>query len=159
VLDDAWWERVDLTIKILDPIISLLQFANTENPILGEVYEGWDSMIESMRTIILQIESLEYGTLAKIFFTTIQDILIRRWNKNCTTLHCLAHSLNPKYYSNEWLSGGTSHRFPPHMDHELSEGRKEAFRRLYQDRASFDEVEAGFMDFSTANGRFLAMMC
>ena len=24
VLDDAWWERVDLTIKIMDPIIFFL---------------------------------------------------------------------------------------------------------------------------------------
>ena len=119
VLDDAWWERVDLTIKIMEPIISLLRFADTDKPILGEVYEGWDSMIESMRTIILQNESPEYGTPTEIFFTTIQDILISRWNKNCTPLHCLAHSLNPKYYSSEWLSGGTSRRFPPHMDHEL----------------------------------------
>jgi hypothetical protein len=154
VLDDAWWERVDLTIKIMEPIISLLQFADTDKPILGEVYEGWDSMIESMRTIILQNESLEYGTPAEIFFTTIQDILISRWNKNCTPLHYLAHSLNPKYYNNEWLSGGTSRRFLSHMDHELSKGRKEAFRQIYQDRASFDEVEAGFIDFSTANERF-----
>jgi hypothetical protein len=138
----------------MDPIISLLRFADTYKPILREVYEGWDSMIESMRTIILQNESLEYGTPAEIFFTTIQGILISKWNKNCTHLHCLAHSLNPKYYNSEWLSGGTSHRFSPHMDHELSEGRKEAFRRLYEDRASFDEVEAGFIDFSTASGRF-----
>ena len=47
VLDDAWWERVDLIIQIMDPIISLLRFADTDKPILGEVYEGWDSMIES----------------------------------------------------------------------------------------------------------------
>jgi hypothetical protein len=40
------------------------------------------------------------------------------------------------------------------MDHELSEGRKEAFRRIYQDRAFFDEVEVGFIDFSTTSGRF-----
>jgi hypothetical protein len=111
-------------------------------------------MIESVRTIILQNEAPEYGTPAEIFFTTIQDILINRWNKNCTPFHCLAHSLNPKYYSSEWLSGGTSRRFPPRMDHELSKGREEAFRRIYQDRASFDEVEAGFIDFSTARGRF-----
>jgi len=45
------------------------------------------------------------------------------------------------------------------MDHDLSDGRKETFRRLYHDRVSFDEVEAGFIDFSTASGRFLAMMC
>jgi hypothetical protein len=62
--------------------------------------------------------------------------------------------LNPKHYSSEWLNGETSRRFPPHTDHELSEGRKEAFRWLYQDRASPDEVEAGFVEFSTANERF-----
>jgi hypothetical protein len=62
MLDDAWWERVYLTIKIMDPIISLLRFENTNKPIPGDVYEGWDSMIESMRTIILQNESLKYGT-------------------------------------------------------------------------------------------------
>jgi hypothetical protein len=47
MLDDAWWESVDLTIKIMDPITSLLQFADIDKPVLGEVYEGWDSMIES----------------------------------------------------------------------------------------------------------------
>jgi hypothetical protein len=47
------------------------------------------------------------------------------------------------------ISTGTSRRFPSHMDHELSEGRKEAFRRIYHDRASFDEVEARFIDFSS----------
>ena len=120
MLYDAWWDRVDLTIKIMKPIISLLRFADTDKPILGEVYEGWESTIESMRTIILQNESLEYGTLTKIFFITIQDILITRWNKNCTPLHCLAHSLNPKYYSNDWLNGGPSCRFPLHMDGEIS---------------------------------------
>ena len=52
VLDDDWWERVDLTISIMEPIISLLRFAATNKPILGEVYEGWDSMIESMQTIV-----------------------------------------------------------------------------------------------------------
>ena len=88
----------------------------TNQPILGEVYEGWDSMIESVRNIILQSECLEYETSSEALFTTIQDILVSRWDKNCTPLDCLAHSLNPKYYSHEWLNGGLSHRFPPHMD-------------------------------------------
>ena len=42
MLDDGRWERVDLTIKIMDPIISLLRFADTDQPILGDVYEEWD---------------------------------------------------------------------------------------------------------------------
>jgi hypothetical protein len=40
------------------------------------------------------------------------------------------------------------------MDGEISQGRKDAFRRIYQDRASLDEVEEGFIEFSTSTGRF-----
>ena len=56
VWDDVWWERVDLTIKIEEPLISLLHFADTDQPILADVCEGWDSMIESMRTIVMENE-------------------------------------------------------------------------------------------------------
>jgi hypothetical protein len=93
--------EVDLTIKIIYPIISLLQAADMDQPILGNVYQGWDSMIESMKTVILQNECPEHATSAEILFTSIQDILITGWDKNCTPLHCLAHSLNPKYYNND----------------------------------------------------------
>jgi hypothetical protein len=71
VLDDGWWERVDLTIKIMDPIISLLRFANTDKPILGEIYEGRDSMIESVKTGILEHECPEYGTSGETLFATV----------------------------------------------------------------------------------------
>lgn len=101
VLDDAWWEKVDLIIRIMDPIISLLRFADTDKPILGEVYEGWDSMIKSVRRIILQSECPEYETSPEAFCDTIHDIIFNRWDKNCTPLHCLAHSLNSKYYNHE----------------------------------------------------------
>jgi hypothetical protein len=156
VLDDGWWERVNLSIKIMDPIISLLRFADTDKPILGDVYEGWDSMIESMKTIVMENESPEYGTSAESLWSTVQDILLSRWDKNCTPLHCLAHSLNPKFYSQEWLTAGVgpSPRFPPHMDGEISQGRKIAFRRIYQDRALLNEIEAGFAEFSTGTKRF-----
>lgn len=52
-----WWERVNLLIKIMDPIISLLRFADTDQRILGEVYEGWYSMIESVRSIIYKVSA------------------------------------------------------------------------------------------------------
>ena len=136
----------------MNPIISLLRFADIDQPILGEVYEEWDSMIESVRSIILQSECLEYETSPEAFFTTIQGILVSRWDKNCTPLHCLAHSLNPKYYSHEWLNGGLFRRFPPHMDGEISQGRREAFRRIYQDSALLAEVEDAFAEFSTRSG-------
>ena len=107
VLDDVWWERVDLTIKIMEPLIYLLHFTDTDQPILADVYEGWDSMIESMRTIVMENEFDEYETSVGNSWSTIQDILISRWDKNCTPLHCLAHSMNPKFHSHEWLNGGS----------------------------------------------------
>ncbi len=64
-------ERVDLIIQITDPIISLLRFADTDQPILGEVYDEWDSMIESVRSLILQSECPEYETAPKAFCGTI----------------------------------------------------------------------------------------
>ena len=138
----------------MDPIISLFRFEDIDQPILGEVYEGWGSMIESVRSIILQSECPEYETSSKAFFTTIQDILVSRWDKNYTPLHCLAHSLNPKYYSHEWLNGGPSCRFPPHMDGEISQGKKDAFKQVLPDRALLDEVEDAFAEFSTGTSRF-----
>eukprot|EP00253_Pinus_taeda_P032925 PITA_32925 len=99
-------------------------------------------------------ECPKYETSPEAFCDTIHDIFVSRWDRNCTPLHCLAHSLNPKYYSDEWLNGGPSHRFPPHMDGEISQGRKEAFRRIYQDSALLAEVEDAFAEFSTSSGRF-----
>ena len=40
------------------------------------------------------------------------------------------------------------------MDGEISQGRKIAFRRIFQDRASFLQVEEGFVEFSTGTRRF-----
>ena len=40
------------------------------------------------------------------------------------------------------------------MDREISQGRKTTFRRLLHDRDMIEEVEEGFAEFSTANGRF-----
>ena len=136
----------------MDTIIVLLRFADTNQPILGEVYEGWDSMIESVRSIILQHECPEYETSPEAFCDTIQNILVSRWDNNCTPLHCLAHSLNPKYYSHEWLNGGPSRRFPPHMDGEISQGRKDTFRQVFHDRVLLDQVEDAFAEFSTGTG-------
>ena len=111
-------------------------------------------MIESVKNIILQSECPEYETSPEAFCDTIQNILVTKWDKNCTLLHCLAHSLNLKYYSHEWLNGGPSRRFPPHMDGEISQGRKEAFRQIFLDIALLDDVEDAFAEFSIGSGRF-----
>ena len=78
-LDDGWRERVDLSIKIMNQyIISLLWFVDTNQPISVDIYKGWDSMIASMKTIVMHTERPRYGNLAENLWSTIQDILIVR---------------------------------------------------------------------------------
>ena len=76
----------------------------------------------------MENECPEYGTSAENLWTIIWDILISRWDKNCTPLHCLDHSLNTKFYSQEWLNGGPSHRVPPRVDGDISQESNIEFR-------------------------------
>ncbi|GMI96415.1 hypothetical protein HRI_003310800 [Hibiscus trionum] len=45
-------------------------------------------------------------------------IIIARWTKSYTPLHCLAHSLNPRFYSDGWLTEDLS-RVAPHRDGDV----------------------------------------
>ena len=73
----------------------MIRVAETYSPILHRVYEMWDSMIEKVKKEIYRFEGLEEDQSCT-FFDVVYNILIDRWTKNCTPLHCLAHSLNPK---------------------------------------------------------------
>ena len=41
------------------------------------------------------------------------------------------------------------------MDGEISQGRKDAFRWVFQDKALLDEVEDAFAEFSTGTSQFV----
>lgn len=70
------------------------------------------------------------------FIITTSNIMLRPCillvcSMNTSTYACLAHSLNPKWHNNNWLNGRLSRKFPSHMDGEISQGRKDAFRQIY----------------------------
>lgn len=67
-----------------------------------------------------------------VLFDAIQKVLEDRWNKTNTPLHCLAHSIVPKYYSEECLGGWSHgvHRVPPNEDEEVSLNRYLCCKRL-----------------------------
>jgi len=82
VLDDGWRERVDITIKVMYPIISLLWFADIDQSILVDAYEGWEYMIDFVKTVILENECREYVTSTENLFSLFNNIwviLINRW--------------------------------------------------------------------------------
>ncbi|KAH1261636.1 hypothetical protein GmHk_02G004453 [Glycine max] len=131
LLDDNWWDKVDYILSFTSPIYDVLRRFNTEASSLHLVYEMWDSMIEKVKNVIYQYEGKEESE-GSTFYEVVHSILIDRWIKSSTPLHCLAHSLNPRYYSHEWLSED-SNRVPPHQDMELTCERIKCFKRIFLD--------------------------
>jgi len=97
LLTDNWWMKVDYILAFTVPIYDVLRKTNTDITSLHLVYGMWDSMTENVKKVIYQHErktKVEYSS----FFMVVELILIDRWTKSNTHLHCLAHSLNPRQY-------------------------------------------------------------
>ena len=73
----------------------MLRACDTDRLSLHLVYEMWDSMIEQVKVAIFKKEGKDNEEFSS-FNDVVYKILIDRWTKNYTPLHCLAHSLNPK---------------------------------------------------------------
>ncbi|XP_075669755.1 uncharacterized protein LOC142639469 [Castanea sativa] len=150
ILSDFWWDSVDYIFEFTAPIYDMLQVADTDKHCLHFVYEMWDSMIEKVKAAIYWHEGLEDDEYSS-FWGVVYDILIDRLNKNCTPLHYLAHSLNPKYYSIEWLSKNLK-CIPSHWDHEISMEMSKFLDRYFEDVNELKVVKFEFAAFS--GGRF-----
>ena len=95
LLDDNWWMKVDYIFAFIALVYGVLRKTDTNMTTLHLVYEMWDSMIEKVRKVIFEHEGkteVEHSS----FFEVVNSILIDRWTKSSTSLHCLAHSLNPR---------------------------------------------------------------
>jgi len=95
LLTDNLWMKVDYILAFTAPIYDVLRKTDTDMTSLHLVYGMWDSMIENVKRVIYQHErkiEVEYSS----FFKLVELILIDRWTKSSTPLHCLAHSLNPR---------------------------------------------------------------
>ncbi|KAL3009924.1 hypothetical protein AAZX31_07G111100 [Glycine max] len=152
LLDDKWWDKVDYIISFTSPIYDVLRRTDMEALSLHLVYEMWDSMIEKVKNTIYQYERKEESE-GSTFYEVVHSILIDRWTKSSTHLHCLAHSLNPRYYSHEWLSED-SNRVPPHQDMELTRERLKCFKRFFLDVDVRRKVNIEFANFSDGREGF-----
>jgi hypothetical protein len=96
ILSDVWWGNVDFILRITTPIYEMIRIADTDTPCLHLIYEMWDSMIEKVKKEIYLWEGKELND-DSILYSVIYEILIARWTKGNNPLHCMAHSLNPRY--------------------------------------------------------------
>ncbi|KAM0982382.1 hypothetical protein ACFX2A_015606 [Malus domestica] len=71
---------------------------DTNKSCLHLVYEWWDAMIKKVKAAIYRnkCKALHENNS---FLYALYHILLERWTKSNTPLHCLGHSLNPRYYS------------------------------------------------------------
>ena len=95
VLNDLWWDKIAYILRFIGPIYEMLRVADTDASIIHKVYEMWDSMIGNVKKEIYRHDGKEDYEESP-FYDVVHNILIEWWTKNCTPLHCLAHSLNPK---------------------------------------------------------------
>ncbi|GFS29134.1 hypothetical protein Acr_00g0005490 [Actinidia rufa] len=119
VLDDVWWDHINFILSFTAPIYDMLRACDTDKPCLHLVYDMWDTMIEK-----------------------------NRWNKNNTPLHCLAHSLNPRYYSDQWLHEDPK-RVPPHRDEEIMLEKNKCLKRYFEDPEERNKAMIECGKFST----------
>ncbi|WVZ50320.1 hypothetical protein U9M48_001585 [Paspalum notatum var. saurae] len=152
ILSDVWWGNVEYILRITNPIYEMIRLADTDTPCLHLIYEMWDSMIERVKKEIYLYEGKELDEVSDLY-NVIHDILIARWTKGNNPLHCLAHSLNPRYYSKKWLKEGVG-RVPPHKDNEVFKMRMTCFKKFFRIPQELAKVKEEYSRFSTCLEEF-----
>ncbi|CAL5395559.1 unnamed protein product [Camellia sinensis] len=152
LLDDFWWDQVNYILSFTAPIYDMIRVCDTDRPSLHLVYDMWDTMIEKVKMVIYKHEGKRLED-ESTFYNVVHQILVDRWNKNNTPLHCLAHSLNPRYYSDVWLHEDPS-RIPPHRDEEVCLERKKCLKRFFDDPMERTKANLEYAKFSTKEGPF-----
>ncbi|KAI5409231.1 hypothetical protein KIW84_054870 [Lathyrus oleraceus] len=99
ILNDQWWDKVDYILRFTGPIYDMFRSCDTDESNLHLVYEKWGSMIEKVKLEIYNQEGKELSQNSSSY-DVVYNILIARWTKSHTPLHCLAHSLNPRKSKN-----------------------------------------------------------
>ncbi|XP_023751065.1 uncharacterized protein LOC111899441 [Lactuca sativa] len=118
ILNDDWRDKVAYILSFTGLIYEMIRACDTDKPCLHLVYEMWDSMIEKVKIENYKKEK-RLKSQIRCFYDVVHHILVARWAKNNTPLHCLAHSLHLRYYNDAWLMED-SKRCAPHRDGEIS---------------------------------------
>ncbi|KAG5556909.1 hypothetical protein RHGRI_007221 [Rhododendron griersonianum] len=152
LLNEKWWDKVDYILSFTGPIYDMLRECDTDKPTLHLIYDMWDNMIEKVKCVIYKHEEKHLEDESE-FYDVVHKILVDRWNKNNTPLHCLAHALNPRYYSDIWLEEDPK-RVPPHKDEEVTNERKKCLKRYLNDSMERTKANMEYAKFSTKEGLF-----
>ncbi|XP_059636206.1 uncharacterized protein LOC132278435 [Cornus florida] len=154
IVNDSWWADLEYLLDFTESIVEFLRLANTDALVLHLIYDMWDTMIEKVKSRIFGHEKQDLLTGQCNFFDVIHNILETRWNKSNNPLHCMAHSLVPKYYTEGWIGGGNDgvSRLSPHEDQEVFLNRNKCFKRLFSNQDDLQKVYIEYGAFSSGSG-------
>ncbi|XLR65116.1 hypothetical protein S83_015788, partial [Arachis hypogaea] len=94
ILNKNWWQKIDYILAFTNPSYDVLRSTNADAPTLHLVHEMWDSIIKKVKSDIYLYEKKDEQESSS-FYNVMHSILVQRWKKSSTPLHCLVHLLNP----------------------------------------------------------------
>ncbi|KAK9045895.1 hypothetical protein V6N11_051798 [Hibiscus sabdariffa] len=146
--DDKFWDEVKEIVRITKPIYMLLKFCDGEGPRMGEIYERMDNMLGEIKDIMA---TSKY----KHEFSSMEQILVTRWDKMTIPLHCLGFALTPRFYDHIYLEtpapGGFTRR-APNLDKEVVMGCMEAFGKIAENTYEEKQLRDQFAEFQLKKG-------
>ena len=149
VLDTAFWKNVKYVLQFIKPVYYMIRFADTDKPVIGEVYEQMDSMLGQIKDIV--------DPKDPILYKHIHAQVVKRWDHLNVPLHALAYVLTPKYYSPSWLAKpapGGMERKKPHTDSEVQAGYMTAIDKLVSDPDECDYLRSELSKYLSELGPF-----
>jgi hypothetical protein len=127
----------------------MIQFVDSDRPVIGEVYEQMDNMLGQIKDIVEPRDQNLYD------FISIE--VEKRWEKLNIPLHALAYVRTPKYYHMSWIStpapGGGAKR-KPHQDPEVQTGYMQALEKMYPDVEECDNIRQQLSQYISCIGAF-----
>jgi hypothetical protein len=149
VLDGHFWQQVQYILQFTKPIYVMIRFADTDRPVIGEVYEQMDNMLGQIKDIVEPKDAILYDHIHKL--------VVKRWDNLNVPLHALAYVLTPKYYSSSWLAQpapGGGERRKPHTDPKVQNGYMLALDKLVPDEEECAQVRTELSKYISEHGIF-----
>ncbi|XP_058189011.1 uncharacterized protein LOC131306645 [Rhododendron vialii] len=148
VMEEDFWSKTKRVLKITKPIYKMLRFCDTDQAIIGEVYEQMYTMLWKLKDILVT---------DPVVYNLVHQIVVERWDRMNIPLHCLAYVLVPKYYTHSWLSKpapGGVRRMKPHCDLEVQKGYLDAIEKMIIDLSEATKIRHQMSDFVSDKGVF-----
>ncbi|GMJ03450.1 hypothetical protein HRI_004014200 [Hibiscus trionum] len=119
---------------------------------MREIYEKMNCMIGEIRDLLIDNKH-------SVDYVKMKEILVSRWEKMNTTMHCLGFALNPFFYDSKYLNDEAPSGVPrraPNQDREVVAEVLKAFDVIGEDENEKAELHKQLAKFQNKQGMFEA---